>query len=46
LFLLGALLGKLMDDSGSIAAIAHYLELRFGPGRAVLAVVIAGAVVT
>ncbi len=46
LFLLGALLGKLMDDSGSISAIARYLQERFGPERAVLAVVIAGAVVT
>ena len=46
LFLLGALLGKLMDDSDSIAAIARYLQERFGPERAVLAVVIAGAVVT
>lgn len=46
LFLLGALLGKLMDDSGSVQAIAHSLAERLGPRRAVLAVVLAGALVT
>jgi H+/gluconate symporter-like permease len=46
LFLLGALFGKLMDDSGSVKAIAHYIVERLGPRRAVLAIVLAGAVVT
>jgi H+/gluconate symporter-like permease len=46
LFLLGALFGKLMDDSGSVTAIARYMGERLGPGRAVLAVVLAGALVT
>jgi H+/gluconate symporter-like permease len=46
LFLLGALFGKLMDDSGSVTAIAHYMSERLGPRRAVLAVVLAGALVT
>ena len=46
LFLLGALFGKLMDDSGSVTAIAETMTERLGPKRAVLAVVLAGAVVT
>ena len=46
LFLLGALFGKLMDDSGSIDAIARFMTERLGPRRAMLAVVLAGAVVT
>ncbi|GJD49769.1 hypothetical protein OPKNFCMD_2502 [Methylobacterium crusticola] len=46
LFLLGALFGKLMEDSGSVTAIADWLTERLGTGRAVLAVVLAGAVVT
>lgn len=46
LFLLGALFGKLMDDSGSVNAIADYMTRTFGPKRAVLAVVLAGALVT
>jgi hypothetical protein len=46
LFLLGALFGKLMDDSGSVAAIARTLTQRLGARRAVPAVVLAGAVVT
>src|SRR5215467_5607372 len=46
LFLLGALFGKLMEDSGSVTAIANYMTTRLGPQRAVLAVVLAGALVT
>ena len=46
LFLLGALFGKLMEDSGSVAAIAQFITTRLGPGRAILAVVLAGALVT
>src|SRR6516165_11573808 len=46
LFLLGGLFGKLMDDSGSINSIARFLTERLGPRRAMLAVVLAGAVVT
>src|SRR5689334_4013876 len=46
LFLLGALFGKLMNDSGSVTAIADHMTARLGKGRAVLAVVLAGAVVT
>src|SRR4029077_20476307 len=34
LFLLGALFGKLMDDSGSVSAIADFLRERLGERRA------------
>ena len=46
LFLLGALFGKLMDDSGSVRAIADLMTRKLGPERAILAVVLAGALVT
>src|SRR5271170_8132596 len=46
LFLLGALFGKLMEDSGSVSAIARWMTERLGTGRAMLAVVLAGALVT
>lgn len=46
IFLLGGLFGKLMDDSGSITAIARYLTGRLGTRRAMLSVVLASAVVT
>src|SRR5271165_4575886 len=46
IFLLGALFGKLMEDSGSVTSIAKFMTQRLGPKRSVLAVVLAGAVVT
>jgi H+/gluconate symporter-like permease len=46
LFLLGALFGKLMEDSGSVTSIATFMMKRLGPQRAILAVVLAGALVT
>ena len=46
LFLLGAVFGKVMEDSGSVRAIADLLTLRLGASRAILAVVLAGAVLT
>ena len=46
LFLLGALFGKLMEDSGSVASIAQFMTEKLGPSRAMLAVVLAGALVT
>jgi H+/gluconate symporter-like permease len=46
IFLLGALFGKLMEDSCSVTAIANFMTERLGPRRAVLAVVLAGALVT
>ncbi|MEP9352676.1 GntP family permease [Xanthobacter sp. KR7-65] len=46
LFLLGAVFGKLMEDSGSVTAIANTMTEKLGPSRAILAVVLAGAIVT
>jgi H+/gluconate symporter-like permease len=46
LFLLGALFGKLMEDSGSVSSIANYMTTKLGAQRAILAVVLAGAIVT
>src|SRR6516164_7706437 len=46
LFLLGALFGKLMEDSGSVTAIADAMIRQLGERRAILAVVLAGAIVT
>src|SRR5258705_16629 len=46
LFLLGALFGKLMEDSGSVSAIGTFVTQKLGTRRAVLAVVLAGALVT
>src|SRR5262245_26040277 len=46
IFLLGALFGKLMDDSGSVQTIAKFMSDKLGHRRAILAVVLAGALVT
>ncbi|WP_006788732.1 GntP family permease [Thiorhodospira sibirica] len=46
LFLLGAIFGKLMDDSGSAQAIARAIIARLGEQRAILAVVLSCAVLT
>lgn len=46
LFLLGALFGKLMEDSGSVTSIANFMTQKLGAERAILAVVLAGAIVT
>jgi H+/gluconate symporter-like permease len=46
IFLLGALFGKLMEDSGSVTTIARFMTEKLGARRAVLAVVLAGALVT
>lgn len=46
LFLLGALFGKLMEDSGSVTSIADFMTKKLGAQRAILAVVLAGAIVT
>jgi H+/gluconate symporter-like permease len=45
IFLLGALFEKLMEDSGSVS-IASFMTDKMGRRRAVLAVVLAGALVT
>ncbi len=46
IFLLGALFGKLMEDTGSVSAIAEFMTEKLGTKRAILAVVLGGAVVT
>jgi len=46
LFLLGALFGKLMEDSSSVSTIARFMTERLGSARAILTVVLAGALVT
>ena len=46
IFLLGALFGKLMEDSGSVTSIANAMVAKLGERRAILAVVLAGALVT
>ncbi len=46
LFLLGAIFGKLMDESGSARSIAQGIVSAVGPQRAILAVVLACAVLT
>jgi len=46
LFLLGAIFGKLMEDSGSVNTIARFMTEKLGAKRAILAVVLAGAIVT
>src|SRR5499425_2150658 len=43
LFLLGALFGKLMEDSGAVEAIARFITEKLGVQHAMLAVVLAGA---
>jgi len=46
LFMLGAILGRLMADSGSASAIASWIVGRLGPRQSVLAIVLACAVLT
>lgn len=46
IFLLGAVFGKLMDDSGSVSAVAAFMTKSLGERQAMLAVVLAGALVT
>lgn len=46
LFLLGALFSKLIEDSGSVAAIARWMTGRLGIQPAMLAMVLVGAGVT
>jgi H+/gluconate symporter-like permease len=46
IFLLGALFGKLMEASGAVEAIAQWLTARLGMRHAMLAIVLAGALVT
>src|SRR5215472_10113309 len=46
IFILGAVFGKLMDDCGSVSAVADFMTKRLGQRRVILAVVLAGAFVT
>src|SRR5260221_871139 len=46
IFLLGALFGKLMEDSGSVTALSNFMTDRLGAEVAILAVVVAHALVT
>jgi H+/gluconate symporter-like permease len=46
IFLLGSLFGKLMEDSGSVSAIARFVGDYLGTRQATLAVVLVGAFVT
>jgi H+/gluconate symporter-like permease len=46
IFLLGAVFGKLMDDSGAVSAVADFMTRRLGERRVILSVVLAGALVT
>jgi H+/gluconate symporter-like permease len=46
IFLLGALFGKLMEDTGAVSSIADAMTEKLGTKRAILAVVLGGAVVT
>ena len=46
IFLLGAVFGKLMDDCGAVSAVADFMTQRLGEKRVMLAVVLAGALVT
>jgi H+/gluconate symporter-like permease len=46
LFMLGAIFGKLMDDSGSARTIAHWIVLKMGKNQAILAIVLSCAILT
>jgi len=46
LFLLGAIFGKLMDDSGAAAAIARFIVDRLGERQAILAIVLSCGILT
>lgn len=45
-FLLGAIFGKLMDDSGAAKSIAHAISSKLGKDKAILAVVLSCAILT
>jgi H+/gluconate symporter-like permease len=45
-FLLGAIFGKIMDDSGAAKSIAYAISSKLGEGKAILAVVLSCAILT
>lgn len=46
IFLLGAVFGKVMEESGAAKSIAHWIIKKLGSGKAITAVVLACAVLT
>ena len=46
LFMLGAIFGKLMDDSGSARSIAHWIVAKVGRERGILAIVLSCGILT
>ena len=46
LFLLGAIFGKVMDDSGAAKSIANFIANKLGKDKAILAVVLSCAILT
>lgn len=46
MFLLGAIFGKVMEESGSAKAIAHFIASKLGKEKAILAVVLSCGVLT
>jgi H+/gluconate symporter-like permease len=46
LFLLGAMFGKIMGDSGAATAVAYFLSRKLGAGRALLITVVACAILS
>ena len=46
IFILGAIFGKVMDDSGAAKAIAHAISKKLGKGKAILSVVLSCAILT
>lgn len=46
IFLLGALFGKVMDDSGAASAIAEFVSRKIGKGKEIWAVVLSCAIIT
>lgn len=46
IFLLGAIFGKVMDDTGSAKSISYFICEKFGKERAILAIVLACGVLT
>src|SRR4051812_36583580 len=46
IFLLGAVFGKLMDDCGAVTSVAAFMAAGLGERRVILAVVLAGALIT
>ncbi|MDR1946045.1 MAG: GntP family permease [Desulfovibrio sp.] len=45
-FLLGAVFGKVMEESGAARSVARFIAQKLGPERGILAVVLAAAVLT